>query len=168
MAVGEDGNGSFATHEITTEEFIPSVPEDWCGAGWGSDCYSLDLTDFLGSNSVKIAFESYNMRGNYLYIDNILLDYKTGIKPEVENNASAFDVFPNPNNGVFTLSNFTQMENAKVEVYGPLGQVVYTENNLDLSSKNTLDVKLKGISKGVYFVKISNEDSSYQSKFVIE
>ncbi len=168
MATGEDGNGSFATHELTTEAFTPSSPEDWCGAGWGSSCYSVDLSEYIGNNFVKIAFESYNMRGNYLYIDNVMVDYTTGIQTDVDINANLFEVFPNPNTGVFTLSNFDDIENANVEVFGPLGQLVYSINGVDLSSESSMDIELKDISNGIYIIKISNDKVNIQSKFIVE
>ncbi|MEZ5194987.1 MAG: PKD domain-containing protein [Bacteroidales bacterium] len=47
-ANGDDGNGIFATHELTTSPFVPEVAEDWCGTGWGADCVFLDLSEWAG------------------------------------------------------------------------------------------------------------------------
>ena len=168
MAKGEDDNGSFATHELTTEEFIPSTADDWCGSGWGSDCYTIELMGYANlSKNVKIAFESYNMRGNYLYIDNFMIDYSLGTTDEIEVNTN-FEIFPNPNNGSFSLSGFKDMEQAKIEVFDPLGRLVYIEKQLELSSQRTLNIDLKKTSHGIYLVKISNNNTSYSQKFIIE
>jgi len=168
MAKGEDGNGSFATHELTTDNFIPATAEDWCGAGWGSDCYSVDLSDYMGFNSVKIAFESFNMRGNYLYIDNVEVDFSIGIEEKPSENLNSFSISPNPNNGAFALSGFKDMEQAKVEIFDPLGRLVYIEQHLELSSESTMNIALDNLTHGVYLVKISNNNTSYSQKFIIE
>lgn len=169
MAKGEDGNGSLATHELMTDPFIPATAEDWCGLGWGSSCYSIDISEFTGSNSVKIAFEAYNMRGNFMYIDNVYIDYATAIIPTTQSLNKLFDVFPNPNNGKFILSNFDKMKNTKIEIIGPLGQVIYSETDLNLNSDNNFEIDLgNNIANGVYYIKISNSETSIQSKFVVE
>jgi len=168
LAKGEDGNGIFATHEQTTEDFIPSTTEDWCGTGWGSTCYSIDLSEFVGNNSVKIAFESYNMRGNFLYIDNIEVDYAIGLPEINEGDKDIIEILPNPNRGEFTISHFKNMENATMEIINHLGQIVYSKRNLDLSASSILDIHLKQISKGIYFVKINNDKMSTTLKFIVE
>lgn len=66
---GED----FATHSPTTSEFVPSSPGDWCGAGYGDDCHTIDLSPWAGYADVKIMFESYNGHGNMMYIDDIII-----------------------------------------------------------------------------------------------
>ncbi|MCK5776066.1 MAG: T9SS type A sorting domain-containing protein, partial [Bacteroidales bacterium] len=168
MAKGEDGEGSFATHELTTDEFVPATEEDWCGAGWGSDCYTIDISEYANSNSVKIAFESYNKRGNYLYIDNVNIDFSIGIDDEISQNEADFGIYPNPNNGSFSLNNFKDMSQAKIEIFDQLGRLVYTKNNIDLNAQSILNVDLKHSSHGIYLVKISNKNSSYNQRFIVE
>ena len=71
FAACDDGTGSFATHPPTTSEFVPQIPSDWCGVGYGCNCISIDLTPWAGNANVKIMFESYNGHGNSLYIDDL-------------------------------------------------------------------------------------------------
>jgi len=168
MAKGEDGNGIFATHELTTDEFIPVTEEDWCGAGWGSDCYTIDITEYAFSNSVKIAFESYNKRGNYLYIDNVNVEFAIGTNEQVNMDVTNFSIFPNPNKGSFSLSNFKDMEQAKVEVFDPLGRLVYSKNNINLNAQSILDIDFENTSHGIFLVKLSNNNTSYSQKFIVE
>lgn len=70
---GEDGTGSFATHQATTQEFVPSNASDWCGNGFGASCDDIDLTPWTNHANVKIMFESYNGHGNQLYIDDVIV-----------------------------------------------------------------------------------------------
>jgi len=71
FANGDDGSGNFATHPLTTNGFVPTSENDWCGSGYGSECNTIDISNWIGNIGVKIAFESYSFFGNPLYIDNV-------------------------------------------------------------------------------------------------
>ncbi len=67
----DDGSGNFATHPMMTDEFFPTLANDWCNGSYGSACNTLDLSPWAGNKNIRIKFESYNYFGNDLYIDNI-------------------------------------------------------------------------------------------------
>lgn len=167
FAAGEDGNGSFATHERTTDDFIPQVDEDWCGAGWGSNCYQIFLDEFMGMNNLKIAFESYNMRGNYMYIDDIVIDYSIGIDEMTQDN-QVLNISPNPSNGQFTLQMNSDLEDAKIEIYNQLGKLVYEQDAINLINGNSISIDLQQYSSGIYLLKVSNSRESLEEKIIIE
>ncbi|MCD4736521.1 MAG: PKD domain-containing protein, partial [Bacteroidales bacterium] len=100
---GEDGNGSFATHESMTDPFTPQVPEDWCGAGFGPQCAYINLTQWSGMNNIQVMFETYNFYGNNLYIDEIFIENITGVQSQIYDGNNLF-VFPNPSSGRFSIS----------------------------------------------------------------
>ncbi len=84
LAHAENGSGNFATVPDSTNEFFPSVVNDWCyGGGFGSSCYWVDLSPYSGNQNVKIKFEGYNNFGNNLFLDNILVDGNTTTGPPV-------------------------------------------------------------------------------------
>ncbi len=72
-AYGEDGNGSFATTPATTYLFEPDAADQFCGVGYGSNCYTIDLTEYAGNPNLKIMFESWNGHGNSIYVDDVLV-----------------------------------------------------------------------------------------------
>lgn len=166
-ATGEDGNGSFATHEQTTDAFIPEVAEDWCGAGWGSDCISIDLSEYAGMDNLKIAFESYNMRGNYLFIDDVLIDYGVGIKYISETNKD-FNILPNPNNGQFELYFKHAFADAQIEIYDQLGRQVYIKTAQQILKGSSYQINLSNSSSGVYLLKISSGEIQLEEKIIVE
>ncbi|OYT15663.1 MAG: hypothetical protein B7C24_11945 [Bacteroidetes bacterium 4572_77] len=168
MQAGEDGNGSFATHERTTQGFIPSGPEDWCSAGFGPSCYDIDLSAYKGEEFVKIAFESYNMRGNGLYIDLVKVDYAEAIPENHAATASIIHLSPNPNHGEFEISFSQEMTNATLEVFNPLGQLVYMETLKSSNTQSSKKIHLKQYTTGVYMLKIKHKDGEIQKKFVVE
>jgi len=69
---GESGQGTFATATTSNQGFTPANANEWCMGTVGSDCYTIDLTQFVNQN-VLIKFEGFNSGtiGNNLYIDNI-------------------------------------------------------------------------------------------------
>ena len=60
------------------------------------------------------------------------------------------------------------MSQAKIEIFDQLGRLVYTKNNIDLNAQSILNVDLKHSSHGIYLVKISNKNSSYNQRFIVE
>ena len=73
--------------------------------------------------------------------------------------AFTMEVYPNPNNGLFTLK-LNQM--AKVEIISAVGHLVYSK---ELIGKETIDMSQQ--SEGIYFVKVETETESLVQKIVI-
>lgn len=74
LQVAENGSGNFATGVILDQNFVPSNGSDWCfGGDIGSECFSLDLSEFDGEQNVKIRFEVFNDYGNNIYLDDVEL-----------------------------------------------------------------------------------------------
>jgi len=74
-----------------------------------------------------------------------------------------YNLYPNPNNGVFTITGLTPQ--SKVEVFsidGKLKKVFNTIQSSELQISNT------GLSKGMYFAKISETNITKSIKFCVE
>jgi len=71
LALGEGGTGTFATGYTTTSDFTPASADDWCSGPVGSACKTINLTPYVGYESVVIKFEAFNSYSNNLYLDNI-------------------------------------------------------------------------------------------------
>lgn len=84
------------------------------------------------------------------------------------NNISAlipFEVYPNPNTGKFTLIASSAINNGLIEIYSSLGEKIYYQSFL--SSKNN-QINLVNISRGIYLLKVINEELIYTKKIVID
>ncbi len=79
-----------------------------------------------------------------------------------ENTLEGVSVYPNPSEGVITVSNANNAENTIV-VYDMVGKVVYTTS---ANSSTTIDLSSNGT--GVYMVKVSNENGSIVERVVIK
>jgi hypothetical protein len=85
-------------------------------------------------------------------------DWGVGI---AENALTGVSVYPNPSEGVITVTNDNNTANA-IEVHDMLGKVVYTSS---ASTSTTID--LSGNGTGIYIVKVSNENGSLVERVVI-
>lgn len=74
-------------------------------------------------------------------------------------------IYPNPNNGNFTLLIKEQKENnpGNIIIYDQLGKKVYTQTILN----NALQVNLNNLSNGIYFVKIEYGGELHTEKIII-
>lgn len=76
-----------------------------------------------------------------------------------------FSVYPNPSNGIFTVSVDGIENNVNMTVQNLQGQVVY---NKVYTNSFTEDVDLTGLAKGVYFIKLMNDNTNQVRKIVIQ
>jgi len=163
---GEDGTGNFATHEPTDYDFFPEVESDWCMSGWGAPCVILDISNWAGSNDVRVAFETFSYFGNPIFVDNVAVSQLVGVNDNdrLENNIR---IFPNPTNGQFTVSIAGENQFDKLLVTNYMGQVVNQQTISPSKSKIILNESDRWAS-GVYFIKLSGISGTQTEKLIIK
>jgi len=78
-------------------------------------------------------------------------------------------VFPNPNNGTFSVSFETKTEqNIQIQILDMLGKVVYSKEVKNFTGKYNGVIDAKGIAKGVYMLDVKYQDKPYYTKLVIQ
>ncbi|MBL4624389.1 MAG: T9SS type A sorting domain-containing protein [Flavobacteriales bacterium] len=75
--------------------------------------------------------------------------------------ATAVKLYPNPNNGIFTIEG---NGNYNVTIQNMLGQTIYT----GMMNVSTMSFDLSNVDKGVYFVTISNNTFETTEKVIIK
>lgn len=78
------------------------------------------------------------------------------------NKENKFNIFPNPNNGIFTIETNT-FENTSVSIFNITGQIIFKGK---LSQAFT-SINLSEYSKGIYFVKIKTSTETFTEKLVV-
>ncbi len=111
----------------------------------------------LGGKGTNSATTQVNVR-----YDNIVISKVTASSGLTKVEAKEIKISPNPSNGLFNVNIISN--NTNVEVYNLVGQLVYNTT----AKVGNLSLNLKDLSKGTYFVKFSNENSSTTKKLVIE
>lgn len=93
----------------------------------------------------------------------VTVDACTGL-PE-GNGTAKFVIFPNPNNGKFSISfNESVSRISVVKIYNPTGEILYTTN---INHKGTESFNVSELSSGIYFIKIETETGSTIHKLII-
>ena len=161
---GEDGSGNFATHELT-DNFWPVNYWDWCMAGWGASCISIDLTPWAGQPNIRIAFETYSNYGNPLMIDNVSVSQYVGTDEIVQDN-DELQVFPNPSGGSFTVVIPGNRSMNRLRLINRMGQTVYSADFT--AQKKRVEVRPPNqLPPGLYFLKITGTKETLIEKVII-
>jgi thiol-disulfide isomerase/thioredoxin len=98
----------------------------------------------------------------------VIDDYFTGSAGiETVESASSLSIFPNPANNNFTITvNEVIGTNVTVNITNLLGQIVYTDNNVDVIG--TQIVLATDLTAGNYIVELSTDDQKFNQKLVIQ
>ena len=75
-------------------------------------------------------------------------------------------VFPNPATSELNIDFGTTKSNCTIQLVNTIGSIVYTENRENASGKMKLD--LSNFAKGVYFVRLSDNDHVYSEKVIVQ
>ena len=161
---GDDGSGNFATHPLTQDPWWPETADDWCSSGYGPNCTTVDLSEWIGSPSVIFKFESFNFYGNPLFVDNINIDGTVGIKDYKD--ALMIEIHPNPNTGIFEISIFQQDEDLELKIFNGQGQLVHKET-MDKSGHKS-HINLTHLSPGLYYLRLNGTYINQVKKIIIQ
>ncbi len=79
------------------------------------------------------------------------------------------NVFPNPNNGSFTIQFSSEESNELwIEVQNMIGEVIYSRKMEVTSGLYSENLSLNDVAKGVYFVSLKNDRGSVNKKVIIQ
>ncbi|TRW22213.1 T9SS type A sorting domain-containing protein [Flavobacterium zepuense] len=82
-----------------------------------------------------------------------------GLKNSTKNTLT---LYPNPNNGIFTIGGDIVLDNATLNVYSTLGQLVYSDKVTQAM------VLLPNLAAGVYQVQLTTGKATYSQRLVVE
>lgn len=103
-----------------------------------------------------------SLNNSQVDLDNFILTaVATGIK---ESSFQDFNIFPNPNNGVFSVLIKNEIQKAELVISNTLGEKIYTS----YLNSNNAEIDLSKEPKGIYFYTITNEQAIVgHGKFII-
>jgi hypothetical protein len=96
----------------------------------------------------------------------VLTHVKPSPKQDNKKYINQLNVYPNPNNGTFTLYYNLSSPNAELKINDVLGRTVYKQNIIGKEGKQTIDASI--LSNGIYFYQIRNDKETFQGKFVVD
>ena len=85
-----------------------------------------------------------------------------------EENTGKFEVniYPNPSNGVFTVTIPSSSIKVNIEIYNTFGEIICLENNKSVNSGIKNKINLDAPS-GIYLIKINDGESQFTGKIII-
>ena len=147
---------------LLSAKFTPSnstyTSYEWFfGEGGGSTQVS-PLYKYEYSGNFNVTMKATNAAGCSCEITK-RVSATTGIN-SISN--SAVSIYPNPNNGTFTISN-TENHAMKVEIFNVLGAKVYSKT----TAEGSMEVNLGDNAKGIYLVKVTSNGVTSTTKITV-
>jgi PKD repeat protein len=91
----------------------------------------------------------------------------SGIEELLE--GSSLVIFPNPNEGEFSISFYTQTrKNYQLKLYNSIGQIVYEKTLVGVYGKFSQNIDLKNYSKGIYLLSLSDDKAHSVKKVFVD
>ncbi|MCK4664257.1 MAG: cadherin domain-containing protein [Bacteroidales bacterium] len=97
----------------------------------------------------------------------VVLEVPVGIDDEI--NLSGISLYPNPNNGIFTITvENHENQDMAIEIQNIAGKTLIRENVKYLSNKFIKQFDLSKYAKGIYLIKLTIDDKATDYKIIIE
>lgn len=131
-----------------------------------NDCYSFNLIDSYGDGGGLTTVTD----SNDVSVISTPGTYGTGLSVNFSTtnalannvfNTKAISIYPNPSYGIL---NIATEEIVNVNITDLLGKSVFQMKNVD----NTQTLNLTNLAKGIYLVKVSNENVNYTEKIILK
>jgi len=163
VALGKD-TSICKNKTITLDAGTGETSYQWSN-GKSTETIVVDSTFANASGIATVWAEAINSNGCVSLKDTIVIHFVscTGIN-EYNNNAS-IEMFPNPSTGLTSIAVNGLSNNAELTIYTLEGQSILSKNVTN-NSITTLD--LTNLSKGIYLVKLYNQDTNIMSKLIIQ
>jgi trimeric autotransporter adhesin len=141
------------------------------------------IKGYIGDGAAATAAELWYPNGvtlnssGSLYImdggNNVIRKVNTGTVKidETTNSKSGLILFPNPNNGLFTLKGSVSSladQNVSISISNMLGQVIYTNSIRPQKKSIDTQINLNGSADGLYLLHIRSESENEVLRFVVE
>lgn len=146
-------------------ELNPPEAGEIIGAG---TTISVDWEDtFIGLATIKVSGENYCGVGPFSIPLTITISVCTGM--DEINNLSDVSIFPNPNNGMFTLKmNHKSQKPLDIHIYNSLNKVVYSTKKITSQREFKTEIDLSVYSNGIYYLHVMGDDVNVIKKLIIQ
>jgi len=187
MAVMDNSSNSYSAYQSLLAT-IGNHFKQYTEGGLEHNKYMIvDETDtasdplvLTGSHNWSTSAETHNDENTVIVHNKTIanLYYQSFMKRYNSNQSSAgidemaskinFNVYPNPNNGIFMISySSNQNEKTIIQVRDLMGRMVFDESLNMISGLNKMDLNLRGLSSGMYFIELNTSGNHLTQKLII-
>lgn len=127
------------------------------------------LVGTAGQSDVKVRFvmsSDGSVQNEGFGIDSLSIDLATGINEPISKE-DFFSIYPNPSEGQFIMKNGGETQDYNIMIFDTKGKLVY-DQRFNFKGDQQKMIDLSEHSKGVYFMKINNENSSFTKRIIIQ
>lgn len=162
--------------EVTFTDVPELCNEDWDpyelteGVPAGGTYSGPYVTDGMYFHPTEAGVGEYTL--TYSYTDEygcsnsdettVIVTSCTGIGDNKDN--VGLQVYPNPTQGLMTVTVDANMDQAQIRVIDMVGKVVYEQANININGSYKANVDLSTLPQGVYFVTVSGGDKNISKK----
>ena len=143
-----------------------TVGKQWTGTDSTVKEYSYNLSAFKNENTIMFRFvfaSDWGTNAEGVGIDNFTLDASAILA--VDNSyLNEFKVYPNPSSDVFNIQRQNSNE-MKISVYDVTGKLIFKDDNI---LKEYYSLNLSNVSKGLYFLKITEGNKHLTKRLMVE
>lgn len=125
---------------------------------------SSDTPDTLWILFSSSSLDAAPKVGSVFWIDDVSITLSSGIEMFLGDNNN-FDIFPSPSNGKFSIKQKSGSAPQNIEIFDLSGNKIYSAKT---QSKEITDIDISNSPKGVYFVKLYDEENICTKKIVIQ
>lgn len=107
--------------------------------------------------------------GSFTFYDNVIKNNIVRVNGllttnllDIKEHNSLFSVYPNPTEDILNIRINNFNDNNKIIITNALGEIILSENALN----NIIELKTNNLSKGVYFITISNNEQKITQKII--
>jgi PKD repeat protein len=135
--------------------------------------YNICLSVTVSCASTASSCSSYSVYRSQQVSQNMVFVniVPPGLSTSIENvvaGQTAFEVYPNPNNGNFTMKlSGLRSGPAMIQVYNLVGELVYEKENESTGSELSDEIYLRDVSTGLYLIRISSGGQVFTKKIIV-
>ncbi len=145
-------------------QFTPSIGTydkyEWFFGEGGTSTIVAPSYTYLYTGNFNVTMRATNLAGCICEVTK-RASATTGINSMA--NVSGINIYPNPNNGIFTVTN-ADKQSMKVEVFNMIGSIVFSQT----SGAGLLPVNIEANASGIYLVKVTINGITSNIKITIE
>ncbi len=131
---------------------------------WSNNTSTTNVAVISPSTTTIYTVTGYALSGcSASYTLSQVVDPCAGVK-EIDGRMISTKIYPNPNNGLFTVAVSQISEKSAMEVYNNLGQLVYSSS----LNTNSVQVDFSALPQGVYLLKVKEGYTVLESLRIIK